>query len=147
MTKEEIDRLTAAKKENPTAGRKRLSGLTGVSINKVQAWLENRAVITASPPAGQGPTGVACESFNVWTARISDHKPQDTIKRKLYELKRGQVYPLSALSNSWGLSEERIRKEGRRFDCLKYVEIKPGDWVACVLHPDTAEEINKQRKG
>jgi hypothetical protein len=49
MTKQEMDTLTAAKKANPSAGRKTLSRLTGITSNKVQAWLAGRAVLTATP--------------------------------------------------------------------------------------------------
>jgi hypothetical protein len=46
MTKQEIDALAKAKKANPEAGRRSLAKLTGVTVNKVQAWLEGRATVT-----------------------------------------------------------------------------------------------------
>jgi hypothetical protein len=63
MTKQEMDTLAAAKKANPSAGRKTLSRLTRVSPNKVQAWLAGRAVLTATPhgraAAAPGATAAA----------------------------------------------------------------------------------------
>jgi hypothetical protein len=50
---------------------------------------------------------------------------------------------LETLSKEWNVSADSIRKQARRYDALKYVEIKPGEWVACVLHPDTAVEHEK----
>jgi hypothetical protein len=49
MTKQEIDALVQARRKNPEAGRRTLSKLTGVSVNRVQAWLEGRAKITPLP--------------------------------------------------------------------------------------------------
>lgn len=79
-------------------------------------------------------------------ARMSDHKPADTVKRLLYQLKKGRGFPLDKLAGEWNISIDKVRREARRFDCMKYVEVEPGNWVLCVLHPETAEEYRRGEK-
>lgn len=76
--------------------------------------------------------------------RVSDRKPSDSVKRLLYGLKRGMGYPIEALSHEWNISSETIRKHAMRFEAMKYVEISPGEWTACVMHPDTAAEYEEK---
>ncbi len=74
------------------------------------------------------------------SVRMRTTKPSEGIKKKLFALKRGVGYPVNDLSESWGCSPETLRAHGRRHDALRYVEIGPGDWVHCVMHPETAAQ-------
>ena len=71
--------------------------------------------------------------------RISAQKPamSEGVKKKIYELKKGMGHPLEMLSIKWQVSEDTIRKHAKRCDAFRYVERGPGDWVACVVHPDS----------
>lgn len=84
---------------------------------------------------------VGIKGINLAGARISARKPSDTVKAKLYGLKRNQGYPLEALAESWCVSIDTLRNHARRSDCLRYVEVSPGEWVQCILHPDTAAQM------
>ena len=74
------------------------------------------------------------------SVRIRATKPSEGIKKKLFGLKRGVGYPVNDLSESWGCSPETLRSHARRHDALRYVEVGPGDWVHCVMHPETAAQ-------
>jgi len=100
-----------------------------------------RSTAPARPPA---PTEPASGGISLRGVRISTHKPTEEVKRRLYQLKRGTGFPLDALSKEWGVSPDTIKKHARRYDCLRFVERGPGDWVACVLNPDTVVEMEKQ---
>lgn len=75
--------------------------------------------------------------------KVCERKPAETLKGKLFALRRGMGYPLADLSDQWGVSQDNIRKHARRLDCLLYVETSPGEWVLCVLHPETADQYRK----
>jgi len=46
MTKEDVAKLAAARKSNPSAGRRVLAQLTGLSEKKIRTWLSGSAVVT-----------------------------------------------------------------------------------------------------
>jgi len=74
--------------------------------------------------------------------RTATQKPPATeaVKRKIYLLKKGMAFPIGELSIKWGVSDETIKKYAKKFDCFRYVERAPGDWVSCVIHPDSITE-------
>ena len=80
--------------------------------------------------------GIALGSLNVYTQR-----PQNRVKGLIHKLKKGRGYPACELSTAWGISEDTIRNHAKRLHCWRYVEVTPGDYVGCVLHPDTAAKI------
>lgn len=151
MTKEEIEKIEALLKKDPKLGRRRLSAMTGVSVNRMQAYLCNRKSGTVKPAvsariAGVTETEPRARAISLADIRVSDVRPQqDQIKRRLCGLKRGVAFPVEALAEEWGVSEENLRKNARKMECLKYVEVRPFDWVHCVMNPDTAEQYNKER--
>jgi DNA-binding transcriptional regulator YdaS (Cro superfamily) len=67
MTKQEIEALVKAKRENPGAGRIVLAKKAGVSENKVRAWLKGGVHITPTKaPAAEPSTikkGIAVTAF------------------------------------------------------------------------------------
>ena len=109
----------------------------GIHRSKVHRALQMG--IADPTPTTKAPTGITLRD-----ARISDHKPADNVKRLLYKLKMGMGFPIEHLAETWGISIENLRKQAKRFDCLKYVETEPGNWVLCALNPDTAEEFRKE---
>ena len=74
------------------------------------------------------------------SVRIRSTKPSEGVKKKLFALKRGVGYPINDLSEAWGCTPETLRAHARRHDALRYVEVGPGDWVHCVMHPETATQ-------
>ena len=114
-----------------------------VAARTVRYWWSG-ATQRSSTPTPQPIVTTALQSLSLKDVRISDHKPADSVKRLIYLLKKGMGFPVDRLSETWGISSERIKKEARRFECLKYVETDPGNWVLCVMHPDTASEYRKE---
>lgn len=74
------------------------------------------------------------------TVRIRLIKPSEGVKRRLFGLKTGVGYPVDDLAEGWGCSPATLRAHARRHDALRYVEVGPGDWVHCVMHPETAAQ-------
>jgi hypothetical protein len=149
MTKEDIAKLTAAKKANPSAGRRVLMKLTGISEGCVKAWLKGGAKVTTSErmPSDATAETKSATAISLKDVRVSDNRPQqDQVKRRIYGLKRGAAFPVDALAEEWGVSDDSLRKNARKLECLKYVEVKPFDWVLCVMNPETAEQYNTERK-
>jgi len=74
--------------------------------------------------------------------RISSQKPppSEGVKRKIYELPKGIGFPVDDLEIKWGVSADTIKKKARQYDAFRYVERGPGDWVPCIIHPDTNTE-------
>ena len=81
---------------------------------------------------------LSIKGINLTNVRVSHKKPNEGLKAKFYQLQKGKGYPLDALSREWCATEDTIRNQAKRLDCIKYVEVNPGEWVACILHPDTA---------
>lgn len=113
----------------------RVAESVGVRVAEVRAAREG------SPPATSGATpscvvgGIALENRAIFTQR-----PQDRAKGLIYSVARGRGFPVKELSAQWGMSEETIIAHAKRFDCFRYVEVEPGRYVPCVLHPDTAQQ-------
>jgi len=72
--------------------------------------------------------------------KVRSSRPSEGVKKKLFSLRRGVGVPVNELADTWGVSPGTLQAHARRHDCLRYVEIGPGDWVQCVLHPETAAE-------
>ena len=79
--------------------------------------------------------GVSLKNANVF-----QHRPQDRAKGLIYGLKKGRGFPIGELSEEWGMSEDTIKKHAKRFGAYLFVEVDPGNYVACIVHPDTAEK-------
>jgi hypothetical protein len=80
--------------------------------------------------------------------QLSVSRPQDEAKRRLYLLPPDRGFPIIELATTWNVSVDTLRKYCHRHDCLRYVEVNPGEWVQCVLHPETAaQSAQSARKG
>jgi hypothetical protein len=150
MTQTDIDKLKAAKAKNPTVGRTVLARMTGVSEGLAKEFLKGTARVSSpakaykSTPAAKEPVVKSVPGIALHSTRVMDNRPQqDKIKRMLYQLKRGTGYPVEAIAEEWGVSEDSLRKNAKRLEALKYVEVSPGEWVLCVMHPETAEDYRK----
>ena len=141
----------AIAKHGSIRGAARVLGVDNSSLRNFIAGKQKTLAIPATPnPATlSAPAPRADAKFpgiSLRDMRVSDSKPTDTIKRRLYALKRGIGYPIDHLSEAWGISIDTIRSYAKRNDALKYVETAPGEWVQVTMHPDTAAEITKDRE-
>lgn len=128
------DRMEAAFKEDPTIGRMRLVRRARVSRHLAQKFLKSKR--KRKPKARTKKGGIALNKENVFKER-----PQDQSKRRFYSLEEGKGYPIDELAKDWGVGIDTIKKHARRWDALRYVEVTPGDYVPCVLHPNTAKRF------
>ena len=78
--------------------------------------------------------------FTLGNSRVSDRRPNDSLKGKIYKLKRGMAYPVDELARQWAANPDTIRRHAKDVGAFLYVETNPEEWTACVLHPETAEE-------
>lgn len=109
-----------------------------VPMSVIRQWLaSNPASDDISSDEKSSKAGSA-RGINLSNVRVADRKPNEGLKARFYALQKGKGYPVDALALEWCFSEDTIRNQAKRLGCLKYVEVDPGQWVACILHPDTA---------
>ena len=149
MTAAKSEKMTLeqAARANPGIGRRKLMELTGLTGYACARFLKGvpgkpRTGGPAKPQGPENPAGVTAIALH--NTRVLDSKPaSDNVKKQLYGLRKGMGYPVAALADQWGISEETLRRHAKKLGCLKYVETGPGDWTHCILHPDTAEDYRK----
>lgn len=83
---------------------------------------------------------IGTRAFSLSSMRVATIKPKEGLKAKLFRLKRNTGYPLEELADEWGVSSDTLRRDAKRLDALLYVETAPGEWVQCVVHPDTSND-------
>jgi hypothetical protein len=110
-----------------TSFRRRLAGeVAGAAV---------KAVADAPKPQES-----AAGAFSLRGVTLLNYRPQDTIKKRLYGLRRGMGYEVAELAREWRMTPETLRKHAREHKALAYVERTPGDYVACVVHPEQMKE-------
>lgn len=112
------------------------------SVAEVRAALDGVELPDPPPASRDAKTGV--QAISLQHLRIADKRPNEGLKARIYALRKGQGYPVAALAELWVTSEDTVRTQAKRLDCLRFVEVSPGEWVQCVLNPDTATEISKR---
>jgi len=126
------ERIKRCLERHPDWTDRRVANATGTRQSQVAA------LRTGEPKERQsGVTG----GISLSGVRVSNRKPNDSVRRLLYQLRKGMAYPVAALSETWNVGVDTIRQHAKRVNALKYVEVSPGEWVACAMHPDTAEEL------
>lgn len=90
--------------------------------------------------AEHGDDQVPAYSVALGKVRVAAKKPNEGLKARIYALRRGRAYPVDGLANEWCVSPESVATWARRCNALRYVEVTPGEWKPCALHPDTAAE-------
>jgi hypothetical protein len=106
-----------------------------------------RAILAGSDaPAAADPEPVrksllpTARTFSLSSMRVAAIKPKEGLKPKLFRLKKNTGYPVEELADEWGVSADTLRRDAKRLDALLFVETSPGEWVQCVVHPDTTTE-------
>ena len=104
----------------------------------IRQWLASNPVSDDIPSAEKPLKAGSARGINLSNVRVADRKPNEGLKARFYALQKGKGYPVDSLALEWCFSADTIRNQAKRLGCLKYVEVDPGQWVACILHPDTA---------
>jgi hypothetical protein len=78
--------------------------------------------------------------------RVDRPSPSEEVRKRIFNLPKGRGFAVERLVDDWGVSEDTICKHARRVNAIRYVEKAPGDWVKCLVHPDTAEELDKPKR-
>jgi hypothetical protein len=93
----------------------------------------NPATDTAVPV-----NGVA--TFSLRNVSLLSKKPQDTLKGRFYQLKRGIGYKIEDLAKAWHISEETLLRRATDHHAKGYIEPTPGEFVCVIVHPETQKE-------
>jgi hypothetical protein len=97
-----------------------------------------RRLRAACIPIGDTPATVTGK-FSLNGKPLLASRPNDVWKGRFHSLARGMGYHIDQLAELWGASEDTVQSRARRYGCLRYVETEPGNYVACVVHPETAK--------
>ena len=107
----------------------------------IRAYLGHSSSV---PPPPRMDSPLSVKGISLVNIRVSHKKPNEGLKAKIYALRKGQGYPVAELAKEWCLSADTIKANATRLDCHRYVELSPGEWVSCVLHPETAATIKSK---
>lgn len=80
------------------------------------------------------------KGFHLTPSNVYNQAPTDRVKGLLFSLPKGRGFAVSEMSKKWRMSEDTLRRHARKHDALRYVENEPGVYVACVMHPETADK-------
>ena len=156
MTQEQIQKAHAALKADPGIGRRKLIKACGCTAYAAARFLKRVYTCTPAPEATpELPLGPAAKARTSVTGhvlkdvRVSFTKPNEGLKHRLFGLRQGIGFPVTALARDWCVSEENLKKQARRYDALIWVETNPekATWEFCVAHPDTAAKYRKENHG
>jgi hypothetical protein len=111
----------------------------GANVAMVKAMRAGLPLPPAPPPkvsiSPAAPNSIV--TFSLSGVRLLSKKPLDQMKLRLYSLDRGVGYKIDGLCHTWGCSEDSLRDHAKRYGALRYVEATPGEYVACIVHPET----------
>jgi len=139
------DRIKACLGRHPDWADGRISNSLAVPINEVKAIRaigsvgSGETIYLGHPKADSSPEAQAPPpgGFSLRGIRLLSKKPADCMKARLYGLRKGMGYKVESLAKEWGISADTIRKHAKDHHALVYVEATPGEYVACVVHPET----------
>lgn len=132
MTTTIEQRIEAALRRNPEHLNSRITK----NLNNVCRAADVQAVRDRLAPREDAPAVVG--GISLGNLRVMSHRPAETAALRLKRLPMGQGFEVRVLAADWGCSEETIRKHAKDLKCLKYAELKPGEWVQLVMNPETA---------
>jgi len=111
-----------------------------VPMAVIRAFLGQSSSVPTLP---RQDSPISVKGISLLNIRVSHKKPNEGLKAQIYALRKGQGYPIADLAQEWCISADTIKANATRLDCHRYVEVSPGEWVSCVLHPETAATIKK----
>jgi len=71
--------------------------------------------------------------------RVLPRKPADSASKFIKRLPLGRGFEIKNLVSEWGIGEDTIRRHAKDMGCLKYVEVADDEWIAVIMHPETAQ--------
>lgn len=86
------------------------------------------------------PSETRVEGINLGSLRVAAQRPAETAALKIKRLPHDRGFEPHTLASEWGCSEETVRKHAKDLKALKYVELRPGDWIQVVMNPETAKK-------
>lgn len=139
------DRVKNCLDRHPDWTNSRVSNALKVPVGEVEAvrrlyHVNPGETVYPGHPKAEPPTAAPAPpsgGFSLRGIRLLSKKPADCMKARLYALRRGMGYKVESLSKEWGVSTDTIRKHAKDHNALVYVEATPGEFVACVVHPET----------
>jgi hypothetical protein len=111
-----------------------------VSRKTIRAAIRDGYSATKTRKAGPAPSAPKAGGIPIHGKSVATARPADRYKRLFHCLARGMAYPTSTLAEEWHTAEDTVRQHARRHGALRYVELAPGEWEPCALHPETAKE-------
>ena len=97
---------------------------------------EKIVALEIAPKAPAVQSKDAGVTFSLKGVAVLSKRPQDVMKGRLHGLKPGVGYEIDDLAEKWGVSPDTLRSHAKKHKALAYVEASPGEYVACVVHPD-----------
>lgn len=82
---------------------------------------------------------VKTPGFPLGSVDLVKNRPNRSVRDMLQVLRKDVVYRLEDLSQEFGFSADKIRKEAKAMDCLFFSKLAD-EWVPVVLHPETAKK-------
>lgn len=136
------ERIRACIKRHPDWNNSHVANaITGSKVAEIEALRvrPGETVYPGHPKAEQVPEiqAIPAGGFSLRGIRLLSKKPADCMKARLYNLRKGMGYKVESLAKEWGISADTIRKHAKDHNALVYVEATPGEYVACVVHPET----------
>jgi hypothetical protein len=74
--------------------------------------------------------------------RVLSRRPAESAAKFIKRLPNGRGFHPRDLAQSWGMSEETIRRHARDLGCLKFVEVSEDEWHPLIMSPDTAAKYD-----
>jgi len=110
-------------------------GVASADVRKAGQAVGYEFAPRVQPAAAKGGGGMP-----IGGKRVALRKPAESAKNHLLKLPKDRAYPVEELSERLCLSTETIRKHAKELDAIRYVEQAPGEWVPCILNPETAKK-------
>ena len=126
--------------KNPDAPDYRIAKNLNLRVSEVRSVRLSAGVVDTSrvPAAAQRPDAPVAGGIVLGDLRVTAQRPAETAALRIKRLPHGQGFEPRVLAADWGCSEENVRKHAKDLKCLKYAELKPGEWVQLVVNPETA---------
>ncbi len=133
------ERIKRCIARHPEWDHHRIAGATGGRYADIEAVKKGEPL--PPPPSNIMPDVAApvtpAATFSLKGVHLLSRKPQDVMKARLYGLQRGVGYKIEDLARAWGVSLDTLKTHAKNYKALAYVEATPGEYVPCVVHPDT----------
>jgi len=139
MTREQAEALV--KKHGSKAAAARAANMSRRSFGRVFDGVTSRSGKVKEEPEPDvkaNDIGISLRNASVYC-----QQPQGRAKKLIFALPKGQGFPIRDLAKKWHISETTLAKHAKLYDAVRFVEAEPGQYVKCILHPETAEKYGE----